>query len=100
MHNMTVALSPFWRRAARSGHVQREGSTSAERPDQWRAQLGDDAMRSFCVRVTRERAFTSPEPTKGPRRCFHCKGCDQALYSSKTNISKVAPAWPQFPLRR
>ena len=42
-----------------------------------------------------ERAFTSPLNNEKRNGIFHCAGCDQALYSSKTKYDS-GTGWPSF----
>jgi peptide-methionine (R)-S-oxide reductase len=92
---LTVALSPFGVGAAAQAGTVAEGRFDVSRtPDQWRAQLGDDAYAVLREGDT-ERAFTSPLNDEVRAGVFHCKGCDQALYSSKTKF-KSGTGWPSF----
>jgi len=42
-----------------------------------------------------ERAFTSPLNDESRAGIFHCKGCDQPLYSSETKFES-GTGWPSF----
>ncbi|WP_138422811.1 peptide-methionine (R)-S-oxide reductase MsrB [Maritimibacter alexandrii] len=62
--------------------------------DEWRAMLTDAEFRVMREEGT-ERAFTSPLNDESRAGIFHCKGCDQPLYSSETKFES-GTGWPSF----
>ncbi|PZX16242.1 peptide-methionine (R)-S-oxide reductase [Palleronia aestuarii] len=61
---------------------------------EWKAMLSEqeyDVMREMGT----ERAFTSPLNDIKADGIFHCKGCDQAVYSSETKFDS-GTGWPSF----
>ena len=70
--------------------------TKIERSDrEWREILTEDEYR-VGIKDGTERAFTPGNHNDEKREgLFHCKGCDQALYSSETKF-KSGTGWPSF----
>lgn len=72
-----------------------EGGFAVKRTDaEWRATLSDleyEVMR----RNGTERAFSSPLNANKAAGMYHCRGCDQALYSSETKFDS-GTGWPSF----
>mgnify|MGYP000719361646 CR=1 FL=1 len=64
--------------------------------DEWRAMLTDAEFRVMREEGT-ERAFTSPLNDESRAGIFHCKGCDQPLYSSETKFES-GTGWPRVRL--
>ena len=62
--------------------------------EQWRRMLSDAEFRVMRAEDT-ERPFTSPLNEITDKGTYHCKGCDQALYSSDTKF-KSGTGWPSF----
>lgn len=61
---------------------------------QWRKLLGDD--RYYILRENgTEPAFSSPLIKESRAGIYHCAGCDQALFSSKTKYDS-GDGWPSF----
>ncbi|MDJ0823327.1 MAG: peptide-methionine (R)-S-oxide reductase MsrB [Paracoccaceae bacterium] len=83
----TLGLTSKARAASGTFEVTR---TDAE----WRAMLSDLEYRVMRQEGT-ERAFTSPLDKEKRAGTFHCRGCDQALYSSKTKFDS-GTGWPSF----
>ena len=72
-----------------------EGEFEVQRTeDEWRAMLNDLEYKVMREEGT-ERAFTSPLNEEKRDGVFHCKGCDQALYSSETKFDS-GTGWPSF----
>ena len=63
-------------------------------PAQWKAQLGPAAYAVLREEST-ERPDSSPLNDEHRSGIFHCKGCDNALYSSKTKFDS-GTGWPSF----
>ncbi|TPG13243.1 peptide-methionine (R)-S-oxide reductase MsrB [Sphingomonas oligophenolica] len=63
-------------------------------PAQWKAQLGPAAYNVLREAGT-ERPGSSPLNDEHRAGIFHCKGCDNALYSSKTKFDS-GTGWPSF----
>ena len=61
---------------------------------QWKTQLGSAAYDVLRHEAT-ERPFSSPLNDEHRSGIFHCKGCDNALYSSKTKFDS-GTGWPSF----
>ncbi|WP_375260889.1 peptide-methionine (R)-S-oxide reductase MsrB [Palleronia sp.] len=82
-----AALAPIARAAT-------TGDTFSLSEAEWRKRLTDqeyDVMREMGT----ERAFSSPLNDIKASGTFHCKGCDQALYSSDTKFDS-GTGWPSF----
>lgn len=62
--------------------------------DEWRAMLTEQEFAVMRKEGT-ERPFTSPLNDETRMGTFHCKGCDQPLYSSETKY-KSGTGWPSF----
>ena len=72
-----------------------EGSFEVTRSEEeWRAMLSDLEYRVMREEGT-ERAYTSPLNDETRAGIYHCKGCDQALYSSETKYDS-GTGWPSF----
>ncbi|WOI55304.1 peptide-methionine (R)-S-oxide reductase MsrB [Palleronia sp. LCG004] len=63
-------------------------------PEEWRRMLGDAAYDVMREEGT-ERPNSSPLNAVKADGTFHCKGCDQALYPSKTKFES-GTGWPSF----
>nr|WP_321445957.1 peptide-methionine (R)-S-oxide reductase MsrB [uncultured Cohaesibacter sp.] len=61
---------------------------------EWRKRLTDEQYRVLREHGT-ESAFTSPLNDEKRTGLFHCAGCEQALYSSKTKYDS-GTGWPSF----
>ena len=61
---------------------------------EWRERLSDQEYYVLREEGT-ERAFTSPLNEEKRAGLFHCKGCDQALYSSDAKYDS-GTGWPSF----
>ncbi len=61
---------------------------------QWRKKLSPAAYRILRQEGT-ERPYTSPLNDEHRAGIFHCKGCEQPLYSSKTKYDS-GTGWPSF----
>lgn len=61
---------------------------------EWRAMLSDTQYRVMREEAT-ERAFTSPLNDEKRNGTFHCRGCDLALYPSRTKYDS-GTGWPSF----
>nr|WP_114007745.1 peptide-methionine (R)-S-oxide reductase MsrB [Cohaesibacter intestini] len=76
-------------------HATEAGSFPLTLSDaEWRKRLSDEQYRVLRDHGT-ERAFTSPLNDEKRTGLFHCAGCDQALYSSKTKYDS-GTGWPSF----
>ena len=72
-----------------------EGAFEVTRTEEeWRAMLTDMEYRVMREEGT-ERAFSSPLNAEKRPGTFHCKGCDQPLYSSETKFES-GTGWPSF----
>ncbi len=83
--------------AALAGSAARaaEGAFEVTRSEaEWREMLGDTAYRVMREEGT-ERAFTSPLNEVKAAGTYHCRGCDQGLYSSETKFDS-GTGWPSF----
>lgn len=83
-----AAAFPATLRAAESGFEF--SRTDAE----WRAMLSKLEYKVMRREGT-ERAFSSPLNAKKTAGTYHCRGCDQALYSSETKFDS-GTGWPSF----
>ncbi|SFG54681.1 peptide-methionine (R)-S-oxide reductase [Palleronia marisminoris] len=61
---------------------------------EWRKRL-TDAEYTVMREMGTERAFSSPLNEIKASGTYHCKGCDQALYSSETKFES-GTGWPSF----
>ncbi|MBI1354048.1 MAG: peptide-methionine (R)-S-oxide reductase MsrB [Acidobacteria bacterium] len=61
---------------------------------EWREKLSPAQFRVLREHGT-ERAGTSPLNAEKRRGVFHCAGCDQALFDSKTKFDS-GTGWPSF----
>jgi len=82
-----AALLPGAARAAEAFEVTRSRK-------EWRAMLTDAEYRVMRDEGT-ERAFSSPLNAITDKGTYHCKGCDQPLYSSETKFDS-GTGWPSF----
>lgn len=72
-----------------------EGPFEITRTDaQWRAMLSPIEYRVMRQEGT-ERAGSSPLDKNYAAGIYHCRGCDQALYSSETKFDSRT-GWPSF----
>lgn len=72
-----------------------EGNFEVTRTEaEWRAMLTDLEYRVMREEGT-ERAFTSPLDKNYAPGIYHCRGCDQALYSSEHKFDS-GTGWPSF----
>lgn len=72
-----------------------EGGFEVSRSDaEWRAMLSDLEYTVMRQNGT-ERAFSSPLNANKAAGTYHCRGCDQALYSSDTKFES-GTGWPSF----
>ena len=80
----------------RSGAVEAAaGNFEVTRSDaEWRAMLTDAQYKVMRKEAT-ERAFSSPLDKNYKTGTYHCRGCDLALYSSKTKFDS-GTGWPSF----
>ncbi len=62
--------------------------------DEWREKLPPEAYHVMREAGT-ERAFTSPLNEEKRNGVFHCKGCDQELFSSAHKFDS-GTGWPSF----
>ncbi len=84
-----TGLAPMAARAAQEGNFE-VTRTEAE----WRAMLSDIEYRVMREEGT-EPAGSSPLDKVYEPGLYHCKGCDQALYSSETKYDS-GTGWPSF----
>lgn len=88
---VSLFATPLLTRAAQAAG----GNFEVSRSDaEWRSMLSDAEYRVMRKEET-ERAFTSPLNDETRAGTFHCKGCDLALYSSKTKFDS-GTGWPSF----
>ncbi|NBD30055.1 MAG: peptide-methionine (R)-S-oxide reductase MsrB [Alphaproteobacteria bacterium] len=72
-----------------------EGDFEVTRAEaEWREMLTDLEYRVMREEGT-ERAFTSPLDANYAPGLYHCRGCDQALYSSEHKFDS-GTGWPSF----
>ena len=72
-----------------------EGNFEITRTEaEWRALLSDFEYEVMREEAT-ERAYSSPLNDEKRSGIFHCKGCDLALYDSKTKFDS-GTGWPSF----
>lgn len=72
-----------------------EGNFEVTRTEaEWRAMLTDVQYRVMREEAT-ERAGSSPLDKNYAAGIYHCRGCDQALYSSETKYDS-GTGWPSF----
>jgi len=63
---------------------------------EWRRRLGgDDLAYAVLRRAATERPGSSPLLDEHRAGIFHCKGCDQPLFSSRTKFDSHT-GWPSF----
>lgn len=85
-----LAVALFGKRAAAA-----EGDFEVTRTEaEWREMLTDLEYRVMREEGT-ERAFTSPLDANYAPGLYHCRGCDQALYSSEHKFDS-GTGWPRF----
>ena len=87
----SAAVSFPWVRSSLAAEGEFEVTRTEE---EWRAMLSDLEYRVMREEGT-ERAFTSPLNDEKREGLYHCKGCDQALYSSETKFDS-GTGWPSF----
>ena len=75
---------------AESGDTAEVTRSEAE----WREVLSPKEFK-IMRKMGTERAFTSQLNDVTAKGIFHCKGCDQAIYSSKTKFDS-GTGWPSF----
>lgn len=93
--SMIMGASPFaFAASAQAGDVAKGTFEVSHTPDEWHAILSDDAYDVLREGGT-ERPFSSPLNDEKRAGIFHCKGCDQALYSSETKFDS-GTGWPSF----
>lgn len=81
--------------AASTGFTRASGTFEVTRTDaEWRAMLTRDEYRVMRLEKT-ERAGSSPLDKLYDDGIYHCRGCDQALYSSEHKYDS-ATGWPSF----
>ena len=92
---LTGLGAALWGTTHTSAGQAAEGSFEVTRSDDaWRTMLGPDAFKVMRQEGT-ERAGSSPLNAETRNGVFHCKGCDQALYSSDTKFDS-GTGWPSF----
>lgn len=64
------------------------------RDDQWRKRLSAEAYQVLRHEAT-ERPFSSPLNKEKRNGVFHCAGCTQPLFSSRTKFES-GTGWPSF----
>ncbi|PWG17304.1 peptide-methionine (R)-S-oxide reductase MsrB [Salibaculum griseiflavum] len=85
-----LAVALFGKRVAAA-----EGDFEVTRTEaEWREMLTDLEYRVMREEGT-ERAFTSPVDANYAPGLYHCRGCDQALYSSEHKFDS-GTGWPSF----
>ncbi len=90
-----MALSPMaLARAAAAGEVASGTFEVTHTPQEWREMLGPEAY-AVLREADTERPFSSPLNAEKRAGLYHCKGCDQALYSSETKFDS-GTGWPSF----
>lgn len=82
-----AALAPMARAAT-------TGETVSFSEAEWRRRLTAEEY-GVMREMGTERAFSSPLNKLETNGTYHCKGCDQALYSSKTKFES-GTGWPSF----
>ena len=90
--------------ALATGFATRGGATKAQAAagtfpvsmseDEWRKKLTPEQFNVLREQGT-ERAFTSPLNDEKHAGVFHCAGCDQALFDSRTKFDS-GTGWPSF----
>jgi len=72
-----------------------EGPFEIERTEaEWRARLSDAEFRVMREEGTEPR-YSSPLLTETREGAYHCKGCDLAVYPSRTKYES-GTGWPSF----
>ncbi len=87
---LTTALAG----AALPGAVLTQGFAVTRTDAEWRAMLSPQEYRVMRREGT-ERAFSSPLDKHWEAGMYHCRGCDQALYSSEHKYDS-GTGWPSF----
>ena len=90
---LAIALMSRGLTAIASG-VQEANFEITRTEAEWRALLTDFEYAVLREEAT-ERAYTSPLNDEKREGLFHCKGCDLALYDSKTKFES-GTGWPSF----
>ncbi|MAF17661.1 MAG: peptide-methionine (R)-S-oxide reductase [Marinomonas sp.] len=90
---LAIALMSRGLTAIASG-VQEANFEITRTEAEWRALLTDFEYAVLREEAT-ERAYTSPLNDEKREGLFHCKGCDLALYDSKTKFDS-GTGWPSF----
>jgi peptide-methionine (R)-S-oxide reductase len=87
-----VAGLAFWSRPREAEAAER---FPVQLPDpEWRRRLPGQAYDVLRHEAT-ERPFSSPLNNEHRAGVFHCKGCNQALFSSRTKFDS-GTGWPSF----
>ncbi len=90
-----VALGAgMWSRAGASSPKPAGSFAVAMSDDEWRKKLSAEQFYVLREQGT-ERPFTSPLNDEKRTGMFHCAGCDQALFDSRTKYDS-GTGWPSF----
>ncbi len=93
--SLMVGASPFaFAAPVQAANVAKGNFEVTYTPDEWRKILSADAYAVLREGGT-ERPFSSPLNDEKRAGLYHCKGCDQALYSSETKFDS-GTGWPSF----
>jgi peptide-methionine (R)-S-oxide reductase len=93
--SFVMALTPFsFTAPARAGTVAEGDFEVSYTPAEWREKLDEEAYEVLRNGGT-ERPFSSPLNDEDRKGVYHCKGCDQSLYSSETKYES-GTGWPSF----
>ena len=74
--------------------LRAQGFEVSRTEEEWRAMLSDVEYRVMRDEGT-EPAFSSPLDKTYEPGIYHCRGCDQALYSSEAKFDS-GTGWPSF----
>lgn len=91
---LAVFAATMWNRIGASSAKDAKVYPVSMSDEEWRKKLTPEQYNILREQGT-EYAFTSPLDKEKRAGIFHCAGCDQALFDSKTKFDS-GTGWPSF----